>query len=102
VKYVPNDMPVVLTAAVYQLTKDKNLTADPNNASFSIQTGEIRSRGIELEAKAAVNANVNVTASYTYTDAQYSMTPPLTASVRRKCRNIWRRCGRTTPSTKPR
>jgi iron complex outermembrane receptor protein len=71
VKYVPKDMPVVLTAAVYQLTKDKNLTADPNNASFSIQTGEIRSRGIELEAKAAVNANVNVTASYTYTDAQY-------------------------------
>lgn len=61
----------MLTAAVYQLTKDKNLTADPNNASFSIQTGEIRSRGIELEAKAAVNANVNVTASYTYTDAQY-------------------------------
>ncbi|STR41630.1 ferrichrome outer membrane transporter [Klebsiella michiganensis] len=60
VKYVPKDMPVVLTAAVYQLTKDKNLTADPNNASFSIQTGEIRSRGIELEAKAAVNANVNV------------------------------------------
>jgi iron complex outermembrane receptor protein len=71
VKYVPKDMPIVLTAAVYQLTKDKNLTADPNNSAFSIQTGEIRSRGIELEAKAAVNANINVTASYTYTDAEY-------------------------------
>jgi iron complex outermembrane receptor protein len=31
VKYVPKDMPVVVTAAVYQLTKDKNLTADPND-----------------------------------------------------------------------
>ncbi len=31
VKYVPKDMPVVVTAAVYQLTKDKNLTADPAN-----------------------------------------------------------------------
>jgi iron complex outermembrane receptor protein len=51
VKYVPKDMPVVLTAAVYQLTKDKNLTADPNNASFSIQTGEIRSRGIERKRR---------------------------------------------------
>ncbi|SPW13658.1 Ferric hydroxamate uptake [Cronobacter sakazakii] len=42
VKYVPKDMPVVLTAAVYQLTKDKNLTADPANNSFSVQGGEIR------------------------------------------------------------
>jgi iron complex outermembrane receptor protein len=31
VKYVPKDMPVVVTAAVYQLTKDNNLTADPAN-----------------------------------------------------------------------
>src|SRR5690606_8340491 len=47
VKYVPKDMPVVLTAAVFQLTKDKNLTADPTNALFSVQSGEIRSRGVE-------------------------------------------------------
>ncbi|WP_333495946.1 ferrichrome porin FhuA [Kluyvera sp. CHPC 1.251] len=72
VKYVPKDMPVVITGAVYQLTKNKNLTADPNNAGFSIQAGEIRSRGFELEAKAAVNENVNVTAAYSYTDAEYT------------------------------
>jgi iron complex outermembrane receptor protein len=72
VKYVPKDIPVVVTAAVYQLTKDKNLTADPNNPGFSIQTGEIRSRGFELEAKAAVNANINLTAAYTFTDAKYT------------------------------
>ncbi|MEJ5073164.1 ferrichrome porin FhuA [Enterobacter ludwigii] len=74
VKYVPKDMPVVLTAAVYQLTKDGNLTADPSapTSGFSVQGGEIRSRGVELEAKAAVNANINVTASYTYTDAEYT------------------------------
>lgn len=72
VKYVPKDMPVVLTAAVYQLTKDKNLTADLANLGFSSQGGEIRSRGIELEAKAAVSANVNVTAAYSFTDAKYT------------------------------
>ncbi|MCS2156969.1 ferrichrome porin FhuA [Scandinavium sp. H11S7] len=74
VKYVPKDKPIVLTAAVYQLTKDKNLTADPNDPTglYSVQTGEIRSRGVELEAKAAVNANVNVTAAYSYTDAEYT------------------------------
>ncbi len=72
VKYIPNDRPITLTAAIYQLTKDKNLTADPSDSSFSIQSGEIRSRGVELEAKAAVNANINVTASYTYTNAKYT------------------------------
>ncbi|MSE14399.1 ferrichrome porin FhuA [Pantoea agglomerans] len=75
VKYVPKDRPVVLTAALYQLTKTKNLTADPdtfNHPFASVQSGEIRSRGVELEAKAALNANVNLTASYTYTDAEYT------------------------------
>ncbi|MBK4770315.1 MAG: ferrichrome porin FhuA [Pantoea sp. Morm] len=72
VKYVPKDRPIVITASVYQITKDKNLTVDPSNSSFSVQSGEIRSRGIEFEAKAAVNANVNVTAAYAYTDAEYT------------------------------
>jgi len=72
VKFVPKDRPVVVTAAIYELTKTKNLTADPNSPNFSIQSGEIRSRGVELEAKAALNANVNLTASYTYTDAEYT------------------------------
>lgn len=72
VKYVPKDMPVTVTAAIYQLTKDKNLTVDPNDNAFSVQGGEIRSSGFELEAKAAVNANINLTAAYTYTDAEYT------------------------------
>lgn len=72
VKYVPKVRPIVITASVYQITKDKNLTVDPSNSSFSVQSGEIRSRGIEFEAKAAVNANVNVTAAYAYTDAEYT------------------------------
>ncbi len=74
VKYVPKDMAVVITGAVYQLTKSDNLMSDPDTSHgfSSVQGGEIRSRGVELEAKAAVNANINVTASYTYTDAEYT------------------------------
>ncbi|WBV20976.1 ferrichrome porin FhuA [Pantoea piersonii] len=75
VKYVPKDRPITMTAAVYQLTKTKNLTADPdtvNHPNGSVQSGEIRSRGVELEAKAAVNANIDLTAAYTYTDAEYT------------------------------
>ncbi|MEJ4046441.1 ferrichrome porin FhuA [Erwinia sp. SLM-02] len=71
-KYVPKDRPIVITAAVYQLTKNKNLTGDPDHDFFSVQSGEMRSRGVELEAKAAVNANINVTASYSFTDVKYT------------------------------
>ncbi|ELY3760949.1 ferrichrome porin FhuA [Cronobacter universalis] len=72
VKYVPKDMPIVITGAVYQLTKTNTLTTDPNDATQQVPSGEVRSRGVELEAKAAVNANINVTASYTYIDAEYT------------------------------
>ncbi|OAT19686.1 ferric hydroxamate outer membrane receptor [Buttiauxella gaviniae ATCC 51604] len=72
VKYVPKDMPVVITGAVYQLTKSDTLMADPTNALNQVPAGEVRARGVELEAKAAINANINMTASYTYTDAEYT------------------------------
>jgi iron complex outermembrane receptor protein len=72
VKYVPKDMPIVITAAAYHLTKTNTLTTDPNNSNLQVPSGEVRSQGFEFEAKAAVNANINVTASYTYTDAEYT------------------------------
>ncbi len=72
IRYVPKDMPIVLSGAVYQLTKSNTLTTDPNNANLQVPSGEVRSRGVELEAKAALNANINVTASYTYIDAEYT------------------------------
>ncbi|AUT93946.1 MULTISPECIES: ferrichrome porin FhuA [Citrobacter] len=72
VKYVPSDRPIVITGAVYQLTKTNNLMADPNGSFWSVEGGEIRSRGVEIEAKAALSASVNVVGSYTYTDAEYT------------------------------
>ncbi|MGV3346798.1 ferrichrome porin FhuA [Enterobacteriaceae bacterium LUAb1] len=72
IKYVPSDRPLIITGAVYQLTKTKNLTADPDHSQFSTQSGEMRSRGVEFEAKAALSANVNMTAAYSYTDAKYT------------------------------
>ena len=52
-KYVPKDLPVVVTAAVYQLTKNNNLTADPANptSGFSVQGGEIRSVALSWKRK---------------------------------------------------
>ena len=72
VKYVPEERPVVLTGAIYQLTKTNNLMADPAGSFFSVEGGEIRARGVEIEAKAALSASVNVVGSYTYTEAEYT------------------------------
>ncbi len=72
VKYTPKDHAVVVTGALFQLTKTNNLMADPGNPVDQVPAGEIRVRGAELEAKAALNLNINMTASYTWTDAQYT------------------------------
>jgi iron complex outermembrane receptor protein len=56
--------------ALYDLTRRNVTTADPLNNGFSVQTGEQRSRGLELEVGADVAAGVKLTASYTYTNAK--------------------------------
>lgn len=72
VKYASKVRPITASMALFQLTKTNNKVADPDHPLFSVQGGEIRSRGVELEAKAALTANVNLLGSYTYTDAEYS------------------------------
>lgn len=77
-KFVPQDRPVVLTAALFQLVKNKNLVVDTSVGAgmgmgyFSKQAGKTRSRGLEFEAKAAVNLNLDLSASYTFTDVRYA------------------------------
>ncbi len=69
VKYQPEGSNTLLTAAVYDLRQQNVLTADPNNPFNSLQTGEARSRGVELEAKTELTRQLHVLASYTYTNA---------------------------------
>jgi iron complex outermembrane receptor protein len=58
------------TLAAYQLTRSNITTPDPNDPNFSIQVGEQRSRGIELDITGRILPGWNVTASYAYTDAE--------------------------------
>ncbi len=69
IKYQP-DAKSLYTVALFNLTQQNTLTPDPDptHPFSSVQTGEIRSRGIELEAKTEVNRNLSVLASYTYLD----------------------------------
>lgn len=45
-------------------------TPDPNNTLFSIQTGEQRSRGIELDVAGEILPGWKAIASYAHTDAE--------------------------------
>lgn len=67
-KYQPTDSNLLLTAAIFDLRKTNVPTTDPDNPDYQRQTGEVRSRGLELEAKAALTRQINLSAQFTYTD----------------------------------
>ena len=58
------------TLALYQLTRQNVLTTDPQAPEkFSIQTGEQKSRGIELDIAGEILPGWKIIATYAYTDA---------------------------------
>lgn len=70
IKYQPPGSDSMITASLFQLTQQNVTTADPVYSGYSVQDGEVRSRGLELEAKTSLAAGLNVAASYTYLDAE--------------------------------
>lgn len=64
VKFQPN-RDLLITAAVFDLTQDNVLTADPLHLNYSIQTGQVNSRGLELEMLAKPVPGLNLLATYT-------------------------------------
>lgn len=69
-RYAPEDRPVMLTASVFDLTQKNVLTPDPLDTRFNTQTGEVRVRGIELEAKAELDRGFSLIGSWAYSDAE--------------------------------
>ncbi|MEM9495417.1 MAG: TonB-dependent siderophore receptor [Pseudomonadota bacterium] len=80
-KYEPNAFNGFFTASLYQLTRENVLTADPQNPFFRVQTGEVRSRGIELEGTIDLDSGLSATASYTYSDVEVTEDNPDFAGV---------------------
>jgi iron complex outermembrane recepter protein len=59
------------TIAYFDITKTNIPTADPNpeNVGFSVVTGEVKSRGFELDISGEILPGWNIIAAYAYTDA---------------------------------
>ncbi|BBK41776.1 ligand-gated channel [Allostella vacuolata] len=70
VKYQPRGLDAFVTLAAFDLTQTNVATPDPDHTGFSIQAGEVRARGIEIEGKATVAPGLDLVASYTYLDAE--------------------------------
>ena len=66
IKYQPPGSKTLLSAAVYDLTQ-KNVAVNSivNNVTITSQTGEVKVKGLELEAVSDVTDNLKVIAAYT-------------------------------------
>ncbi|GKS83152.1 TonB-dependent siderophore receptor [Acidovorax sp. SUPP1855] len=79
-RYQPPGSSTLISAALYQLTRQNVSVADPVDPTYSAQIGEVRSRGFELEARTRVGRNANLIAAYAYTDARTTQASPLQPS----------------------
>jgi iron complex outermembrane receptor protein len=66
IKYQPVGGRSLYTLALFDLTKTNVLTRDPNDPFRSVQSGEVGSRGAELEARAELLPGLNFIGSFTY------------------------------------
>ena len=65
VKYKAPLVPVTASLALFNLTRSNVLTTDPTNALNTIQTGEERSRGIELDTTATLANGLKAVGAFT-------------------------------------
>lgn len=70
VKFQPEGSNSFVTAALYDLRQQDVLTADSANPTFQVQTGEVRSRGLELEATLDFENGLKAIGSYTFMDLE--------------------------------
>lgn len=84
-KYQPAGMDASFSAALFELTQENVRKTLPGG--IQTQLGEVRSRGLELEAQANLSESLSLVASYTKLDAQTTKsTRP--AEVDRKPANV--------------
>ena len=76
VKYDPAGMNALFSAAIYDLSKTNITVVDPDTLEREL-VGEIRARGLDVEAKAEVRENISLTASYSYTDTEVVRSDPI-------------------------
>ncbi|WBA15792.1 TonB-dependent siderophore receptor [Salinivibrio proteolyticus] len=76
-KYLSLDGTTGFNLALFELKKQDALVNDPNDSYAKIQTGEIRSRGIEVSLDHALSVDTDVSLTYGYMDMEITDDPNL-------------------------
>lgn len=96
-KYQPKSFDGLFTVAAFRMNEQNRTTPDllhtcaalnnaPGCGNFSVQIGEVRTQGIEIEAKASPLPGLSLMASYTYLDAR--ITQSNSGDVGQKLTNV--------------
>jgi iron complex outermembrane receptor protein len=70
IKYQPKGSNDIYIAALFEITETNRRTPDPANPGNSVQIGEARVQGLELEANVGITLALDMIAAYSYTDAK--------------------------------
>lgn len=80
-RYQPPGTGLMFSASVFQLTQQNVVTPDAQRPTLSTQEGEVRSRGLELEAKGDLGDGWSLVASYAYTDSEVTKDNPNVSGI---------------------
>lgn len=83
VKFQPKGSNSFVTADVFQITQTNVSVPDPTSPFNSIQQGEIRSRGYEVEAVGNLVSTLNFNAAFSHLDQEVTRTTDATALGKR-------------------
>jgi iron complex outermembrane receptor protein len=82
-KFQPKGSNSFVTADVFQITQTNVSVPDPTNPVNTLQQGEIRSRGYEVEAVGNLVSTLNFTAAYSHLDQKVTRTTDATSLGKR-------------------
>lgn len=69
-KWQSADQRLTASASVYEIRKRNVLSRDPEHADFNVATGQVRSRGLELDVAGELDPHWRLSASAALTDAE--------------------------------
>lgn len=69
VKFSPDEIPAIITLSAFHI-RQKNVLTPDTTPGFNVQQGEVRSQGIELEARGQLNEQLSIIAAFTALDTE--------------------------------
>lgn len=88
VKYELPEHNLSVTAALFHITKENVLTADPLDSNFQIAAGEVRSRGFDLSVAGNITPQWRVIGGYAYVDAEVTESNSTSMPVGSRLANV--------------